>query len=170
MATKRTDDYERSAAGMDFEDPIRERAASIGASIAENGPGAIFEEIENLLPDTWREQIRTFPITAMLLGLGVGVFLGMKKSDEIIAAGRYYLDPKTNRAEVAFVVRDQWQNRGIGTFMLRWLTTIARANGIAGFTAEVLRENKRMQSVFNHSEYRVRSRPVDGVRHFEIDF
>jgi len=87
MATKRTDDYERSAAGMDFEDPIRERAASIGASIAENGPGAIFEEIENLLPDTWREQIRTFPITAMLLGLGVGVFLGMKKSDEIIAAG-----------------------------------------------------------------------------------
>lgn len=87
MATKRTDDYERSAAGMDFEDPIRERAASIGASIAENGPGAIFEEIENLLPDTWREQIRTFPITAMLLGLGVGMFLGMKKSDEIIAAG-----------------------------------------------------------------------------------
>jgi hypothetical protein len=87
MATKRTDDYERSAAGMDFEDPIRERAASIGASIAENGPGAILDEIENLLPDTWREQIQTFPITAMLLGLGVGVFLGMKKSDEIIAAG-----------------------------------------------------------------------------------
>jgi hypothetical protein len=87
MATKRTDDYERSAAGMDFEDPIRERAASIGASIAENGPGAILEEIENLLPDTWREQIQTFPIAAILLGFGVGVFLGMKKSDEIIAAG-----------------------------------------------------------------------------------
>lgn len=87
MATKRTDDYERSAAGMDFEDPIRERAASIGASIAENGPGAILEEIENLLPDSWREQVQSFPIAAMLLGFGVGVFLGMKKSDEIIAAG-----------------------------------------------------------------------------------
>ena len=90
--------------------------------------------------------------------------------EEIIATGRYYLDPKTNRAEVAFVVRDQWQNRGIGTFMLHWLTTIARANGIAGFTAEVLRDNKRMQSVFNHSEHEVRSRPADGVQHIEIDF
>jgi GNAT superfamily N-acetyltransferase len=90
--------------------------------------------------------------------------------EEIISTGRYYLDPKTNRAEVAFVVRDQWQNRGIGTFMLRWLTTIARANGIAGFTAEVLRDNKRMQSVFHHSEGRVRSQPADGVQHIEIDF
>jgi hypothetical protein len=87
MATKRTDDYERSAAGMDFEDPIRERAASIGASIAENGPEALLEEVENLLPESWREHIQTFPVAAVLLGFGVGVFLGMKKSGEIIAAG-----------------------------------------------------------------------------------
>jgi acyl-CoA hydrolase/GNAT superfamily N-acetyltransferase len=90
--------------------------------------------------------------------------------EEIICTGRYYLDPKTNRAEVAFVERDQWQGKGIGTFMFRWLATIARSNGIAGFTAEVLRENKRMQNVFNHSEYRVTSRPEDNVYHFEISF
>jgi hypothetical protein len=88
MATRnKDDDFERSAAGMDYEDPIRERAASIGASIAENGPEVIFEEIENLLPEEWREQIKTFPLAAMLLGLGVGIFLGMKKGDDIIAAG-----------------------------------------------------------------------------------
>ena len=88
MATRnKNDDFERSAAGMDYEDPIRERAASLGAAIAENGPEAIFEEIENLLPEQWREQIKTFPLAAVLLGFGVGVFLGMKKSDEIISAG-----------------------------------------------------------------------------------
>ncbi len=88
MATTRNpDDHERAAAGMDYEDPIRERAASIGASIAENGPEALLDEIENLLPDTWREQISTFPVAAVLLGFGVGIFLGMRKSDEIIAAG-----------------------------------------------------------------------------------
>ena len=86
MAT-RNDDFERSAAGMDYEDPIRERAASIGAKIAENGPEAILDEIENLLPEEWREQIKTFPIAAVLLGFGVGIFLGMKKGDEIISAG-----------------------------------------------------------------------------------
>ena len=88
MATTRnSDDFERAAAGMDYEDPIRERAASIGASIAENGPEALFEELENLLPESWREQIATFPVAAVLLGFGVGIFLGMRKGDEVIAAG-----------------------------------------------------------------------------------
>src|SRR5256885_16523168 len=87
MATRNPDDFERSAAGMDYEAPIRERAANIGASIAENGPEAILEEIENLLPERWREQISTFPLAAVLLGFGVGIFLGMRKGDEVIAAG-----------------------------------------------------------------------------------
>ena len=53
MATRnQNDDFERSAAGMDYEDPIREHAASLGAKIADGGPEAIFEEIENLLPSS----------------------------------------------------------------------------------------------------------------------
>ena len=87
MATNNQEDHERAAAGLDFDNPIREKAASLGQAVAENGPEALFEEIENLLPESWREQITTFPIAAMLLGLGVGVFLGMKKGDDIIAAG-----------------------------------------------------------------------------------
>jgi hypothetical protein len=82
------DDHERAAAGMDFEeDPLRNGAASLGAKMAENGPEAILDEIENLLPEAWREQIEKFPIAAVAIGLGVGIWLGMKKSDEIIAAG-----------------------------------------------------------------------------------
>jgi len=90
--------------------------------------------------------------------------------DEIIAIGRYILDPTTNRAEVAFTVRDKWQNRGIGKFLLKYLATIARRNGIHGFTAEVLRDNKAMQAVFNNSGLKVRSRLDEGVYHFELDF
>ncbi len=90
--------------------------------------------------------------------------------EDIVGVGRYYLDPSTNRAEVAFVVRDEWQSRGIGAFMLRHLISIARRNGIAGFTAEVLRENRAMQAVINKSGYRTRSRVADGVVSFEIEF
>jgi acyl-CoA hydrolase/GNAT superfamily N-acetyltransferase len=90
--------------------------------------------------------------------------------DEIIAIGRYYLDQKTNRAEVAFVVRDDWQNKGIGSFILKHLTNIAKRNGIAGFTAEVMRDNKPMQAVVNRSGLKVRSKLTDGVYHFEMDF
>ena len=72
---------------MDYDFPIKEKASQLGSAIAENGPDALFDEIENLLPEAWREQITTFPIAAVLLGFGIGMFLGMKKGDEIIAAG-----------------------------------------------------------------------------------
>jgi hypothetical protein len=87
MGSRNRNNHERSAAGLDFDQPIRERAASIGAAMAENGPEALFDELENLLPEEWREHIRSFPIAAMLLGVGIGVYLGMKKSEELIAAG-----------------------------------------------------------------------------------
>ncbi|MCB2217338.1 bifunctional acetyl-CoA hydrolase/transferase family protein/GNAT family N-acetyltransferase [Desulfofustis glycolicus] len=90
--------------------------------------------------------------------------------DEIIAVGRYYLDERSNRAEVAFVVRDKWQNRGLGTFVFRHLVTIAKANGISGFTAEVLRNNNRMQAIFNHSGLNVTSTIEEGVYSFVMDF
>lgn len=85
MAT-RSENHERAAAGMDFDSPIREKAAQLGNALAE-GPEALFEEIENLLPESWREQVTTFPLTAMIVGVGIGVWLGMRKGDEVIAAG-----------------------------------------------------------------------------------
>ena len=81
------ENHERSAAGMDYDFPLREKASKLGNAIAENGPDALFHEIENLLPESWREHIGEFPITALLVGLGVGIWLGMRKGDEIIAAG-----------------------------------------------------------------------------------
>ena len=90
--------------------------------------------------------------------------------EDIVAVGRYYLDEKTNRAEVAFVVRDDWQGKRIGSFLFKHLTDLAKRNGIAGFTAEVLRDNIRMQTIFNHSGHKVQTRLVEGVYSFVIDF
>ena len=88
MAQRNTDPHERSAAGLDFDDgAIRGKAEELGAKMVQEGPDALLDELENLLPEAWRDQIRAFPVTAMVLGIGIGVWLGMKKSDEIIAAG-----------------------------------------------------------------------------------
>jgi len=81
------DNHERSAAGMDYDFPMKEKASKLGSTLAESGPEALFQEIENLLPESWREHISQFPIAAVLLGFGVGLWLGMKKGDEVIAAG-----------------------------------------------------------------------------------
>ena len=90
--------------------------------------------------------------------------------EQIIAVGTYYLNEKSNMAEVAFVVRDGWQNKGMGTFLFQHLIKIAKRNGIAGFTAEVLRENERMQKVFNHSGLKVKSQLEEGVFSFIMEF
>jgi ribosomal protein S18 acetylase RimI-like enzyme len=46
------------------------------------------------------------------------------------------------------VVRDDHQNQGIGTALLSYLTLLAKRQGLLGFTAEVLTENKPMLHLF----------------------
>ena len=90
--------------------------------------------------------------------------------EDIVAVGRYYLDESTNRAEIAFVIRDEWQNKAIGTFLFMYMVSLAKRNGISGFTAEVLRENKRMQAIIKNCGYKITSRLEEGVYSFQVDF
>jgi GNAT superfamily N-acetyltransferase len=90
--------------------------------------------------------------------------------EEFIGTGGYFLDPTTNRAEAAFAVRDDWHNRGVGSFLLRHLIEIARRNGIAGFTAEVLRANTGMIHVLEKAGCAVHSRPEGDVFSLDIEF
>jgi GNAT superfamily N-acetyltransferase len=66
---------------------------------------------------------------------------------EIMSIGSY-AEGEHNRAEVAFVVREDYQRQGIGSHLLVALERIAVENGYRGFTATVLKENKGMIQVF----------------------
>lgn len=117
-----------------------------------------------------RKQVQDFVFTDYRKEVRIAATLPEAFGEDIIAIGGYYLDPSTNRAEVAFIVEDKWQNRGIGKFLLKFLLTIAKRNGITGFTAEVLRDNKAMQAVFNKSGCKVTSQLKDEVYSFSLDF
>jgi len=65
---------------------------------------------------------------------------------EIMAIGTYADDG--GRAEVAFVVREDFQGMGTASFMIEMLESIARENDYTGFTATVLKENGAMLHVF----------------------
>ena len=117
-----------------------------------------------------RQQIQDFVYIDHRNDVSIVGTLPEAHGEEIIALGNYYLDPKTNRAEVAFVVHDRWQRKGIGTFLLRYLARIARRNGIRGFTAEVLAENKPMQAVFNKSNTKIQSHFNGSVYSYVLDF
>ncbi|KPJ58553.1 MAG: hypothetical protein AMJ42_03075 [Deltaproteobacteria bacterium DG_8] len=81
-----------------------------------------------------------------------------EERDQIIAVGRYYLNRSSNLAEIAFMVREPYQNKGIGTFLLQYLILIAKNRGISGFKAEVLVENKIMMHVIHKCGYPVQSK------------
>jgi GNAT superfamily N-acetyltransferase len=84
--------------------------------------------------------------------------------ERIIAVGRYGLvrEP-SGLAEMAFTVRDDWQNIGIGSFLLRYLAQIARQRGVSAFTAEILETNGPMLSILQKADYPVESVHDEGV-------
>ena len=76
--------------------------------------------------------------------------------EAIIAMARYDVDPANGLADIAFVVRDEWQNKGIGTVLMQRMYDIGRSHGLRGFTADVLTTNKPMITVFQKSGLNVR--------------
>jgi len=70
------------------------------------------------------------------------------EAGEIVAVARYDRqrdDPA--KAEMAIVVEDDWQGRGLGRFLMRELGKDAWRNGVTTLTASVLGENRRMLHV-----------------------
>lgn len=91
--------------------------------------------------------------------LGIVATLGTSDTSPIIAAGHWMLEFSENMAEVAFSTSDEYQRRGIGTYLLHFLIRVARERGIRGFDATVLANNTGMIKVFQksgcvlHTEY-----------------
>ena len=86
----------------------------------------------------------------------------------VIAGGGRYVDIKPGQAEVAFAVVDQFQGQGIGTALLRHLSSIARKAGLQEFVAEVLPENATMLKVFEKSELKVTTRRESQTIHVVV--
>ena len=77
--------------------------------------------------------------------------------DALVAVGRYDRLPGTETAEVAFLVADEFQHRGLGMLLLKDLATAARRHAITTFVAETQASNRDMMGVFVGSGFDVTS-------------
>ena len=88
----------------------------------------------------------------------------------MVGLAQYLLDRNTNMAEAAVMVMDNWQGKGLGSFLYNYLVRVARSRGVDGFTAEVLYENRGMLHILQKSGFRLGTRYEEGVYIIEIRF
>lgn len=94
-----------------------------------------------------------------------------ENTEEIVGVGRYFVEDRGDSAEIVITVRDDYQNRGVGTELLSCLVSVARSRGIARLTAQVLADNVpmlRLVRVFEGTKYEIQRRLDAGVFHFDM--
>ncbi|MGW3582430.1 bifunctional acetate--CoA ligase family protein/GNAT family N-acetyltransferase [Streptomyces rubiginosohelvolus] len=105
------------------------------------------------------------------VGLAVtigGEFIGTVRYDRIDDRGRPASAP-ADEAEVAFLVQDAHQGRGVASALLEHIAAVARERGIRRFAAEVLPANNKMIKVFRDGGYSQRRSFEDGSVHLTLD-
>jgi GNAT superfamily N-acetyltransferase len=84
---------------------------------------------------------------------GTRLALVIEDGDDLVGVARYERYPATSTAEVAFLVRDDYQHLGLGHHLFASLAAAAWSRGVTTFTAETLCRNHDMMSVFHHSGF-----------------
>ncbi|MDQ3926210.1 MAG: GNAT family N-acetyltransferase, partial [Actinomycetota bacterium] len=90
------------------------------------------------------------------------------ENEEIVGHAMYAKLADSGDAEVAFVIEDEWQSKGVGKVLLAEIAEKARLRGVETFSGQVLGENRRvlglLDAVFDEVEYVMR----DSLYHFRV--
>ncbi|MEU9670058.1 GNAT family N-acetyltransferase [Streptomyces bobili] len=97
-----------------------------------------------------------------------GEFIATVRYDRIGADGMAATAP-ADEAEVAFLVQDAHQGRGVASALLEHIAAVARERDIRRFAAEVLPANNKMIKVFTDAGYTQKRSFEDGVVRLEFD-
>lgn len=93
--------------------------------------------------------------------MALAATIEMEGRELIIGVARYMREPGGESAEMAIVVADAWQGKGIGTRLLLDLRSCAIAAGVKRMNATVLSENRRMYELARKLGYEVEPRHGD---------
>ena len=124
----------------------------------------------SLRKDMPHERLQDFVIIDYTIQLVILAIIGSADNELIVGIGQYGIDEESHTAEVAFAIRDEYHNRGIGTEMLSYLTYLAKREGLLGFTAEVLIDNKPMLHVFEKGGFDIKKKSDAGVYDLKMAF
>jgi GNAT superfamily N-acetyltransferase len=125
-----------------------------------------FSPIRSVAPDQLQRML-AIDRTRELCVVGV---VEQNGATRIVCGARYVRLPTPGAAEIAFTVHDDFQHRGLGTFLLKLLARLASAEGIRWFEADVMTSNNKMLSLFKKVVPELtRTRRVGDVQHLALD-
>ncbi len=117
-------------------------------------------------------ELKTFTEINFEKEVGLIVTTVVKNKTIIIGCGRYYLmtapAEQPLRAEVAFVVEEDFQGKGIAGRLFEQLQAMAIKHGVATFEAEILPQNSSMIAVFANRGLPMKKSMVDGLVHISL--
>ncbi len=120
--------------------------------------------------DMPHERLQEFVVIDYTAEMVILAVAAEEERQVVIGVGQYGIDAQTHTAEVALVVRDDYQKRGVGTELLDYLTLLARKEGLLGFTAEVLIENRAMMRLFERAGFSMDTKRGAGVYELKMLF
>ncbi len=126
-----------------------------------------FMSIRLDIPHKMRQEMVVIDYTHEMVILAIA---DEKDQEVITGMGQIIKDENSHTAEVAFAVRDDYHNNGIGTLLLQYLTILGKRDGLLGFTADVLIENKPMMHVFEKTFDDLQKRVEDNVYELTMRF
>ncbi|MFZ3055932.1 MAG: GNAT family N-acetyltransferase [Smithella sp.] len=91
-------------------------------------------------------------------------------TEKIIAEARYVRMKPDAFADTAFIVDEEYQGKGIASYLFELLIRVAREEGIQGFTADVLASNKAMLKVYEKAPFPVQTVLTSGIYELTIPF
>jgi acyl-CoA hydrolase/RimJ/RimL family protein N-acetyltransferase len=96
--------------------------------------------------------------------------VGESGKETIAGIGQYSLNRDLDNADIALVVGDRYQKQGIATELIEKLTSLARRNGLLGFTAEVLMGNQPVFKLFDKMGFDIEKRNESGIYEMKLSF
>lgn len=129
-----------------------------------------FVSMRRDMPHEWLQDFVIIDYTKDMEILAVVVEEGNKEKETIVGLGQYNIIEDTHTAEVAFVVRDEYHNNGIGAELLSYLTYLAKKQGLLGFVAEVLGHNVSVFHLFEKMDFEIEKSLDDGVYELKTTF
>ena len=131
---------------------------------------SLYRRFISFRKDMPHERLQEFVIINHAKEMTILATVKEAEKEKVLAVGQYGKNESTHTAEVALAVRDDYQNQEIGTELLSYLTYLAKREGLLGFTAEVLVENRPMLHLFEKMGFDIQKRSEQGVYELKMAF